>query len=547
MTEVIEARTAPGGGEWPAIASSVGVFEGIDPELIWKKYCGFLDLPIEDWMDIQEQLLLEQIDLIQGSPLGRRLLRGTIPKSVEEFRDTIPLTTYGDYVPFLSMGQDESLGEKAATWAHTTGAQADYKWVPYTHRGIERLLDNLMAAFILASTQNRGEVNIWPGATVLHNTPERPYVSGLATFGMVDRFGFNGVLSAELSEMLDFKSRVRQSFKSALSKDIDVIISMTSVLVKVGEGFAAQAKESNLDRSALHPKAAYRLAKAYLKSKILRRQIMPKDLWPSRAVIGWGIDTPFFREQVRSYWGRRPYEIYACTEGGIMGMQTWKQEGTVFNPYSDFYEFIPLEESIKSREDIRYNPKTVLLDEVVPGEQYEVVITNFYGMAFVRYRVGHMVEFFPRSESSAGIDLPEFTLLGRADDRIDLAGFTRLDEKSIWEALNLAEIKFHEWTIRKEFNNENPLLHLYIELRHDQSKNDVHEAFNGALKKIDPFYGDLEGMLGISPLRITFLSSGTYDRFYEHRVDAGAELGRLSPPHMNALDEDIDDLVRLGG
>ncbi|MBF8267685.1 MAG: auxin-responsive promoter [Dehalococcoidia bacterium] len=540
------SRTSP--SEVPAApAPGVGALGTRDPKLVWKKYCGFLDLSLRDFMDIQSELLMEQIDLVHASPLGRHLLRGTAPKSVSEFRSNVPLTTYGGYVPFLSLGNDGILGEKPAVWAHTTGAQAGFKWVPYSRRGLERLLDNLMAAFILAAASRREDVRVWPGDTVLYNAPERPYLSGLATFGMAERFGFRGVLDAEVSESLDFKERVRQGFRAALGKRVDLIVSMTSVLVKVGEEFAEKSRQSRLDPSHLGPLALSRLGKAFVKRHLLRGEVLPRDLWPAKAIVGWGVDTPFFRDKVRHYWGKLPFEMYACTEGGLMGMQTQEKEGLVFNPYADFFEFIPMDESLRSREDDRYRPRTVLLDEVEPGKSYEVVITNFYGMAFIRYRVGHFVQFLPTKGDGTSSRLPQAAFLGRADDRIDLAGFTRLDEKTVWEALNLTDLKYEDWTVRKEFEADTPILHMYTELRGDHQQRELEELLHEKLKKVDPFYSDLEALLGIRPLRVTRLPSGTFDRFYDERRKGGYELGRLKPPRINASDDDIADLMKVAG
>ena len=39
---------------------------------VWEKYCGFLDLSLEEFMLIQERLLLEQIHLFAGCELGRK-------------------------------------------------------------------------------------------------------------------------------------------------------------------------------------------------------------------------------------------------------------------------------------------------------------------------------------------------------------------------------------------------------------------------------------------------------------------------------------------
>jgi len=59
--------------------------EGRTTEL-WEKCCGFVDLNTEQFMTIQRQLLLEQIELLSRCELGNKLMLGAKPRSVEEFR-----------------------------------------------------------------------------------------------------------------------------------------------------------------------------------------------------------------------------------------------------------------------------------------------------------------------------------------------------------------------------------------------------------------------------------------------------------------------------
>lgn len=227
-----------------------------------------------------------------------------------------------------------------------------------------------------------------------------------------------------------------------------------------------------------------------------------------------------------------------------MASETWERGGMIFNPYSQFLEFIPIEESLRSREEERFTPKAILIDEVEPGKSYEVVITNFYGMALLRHRVGHYVHFLPESEQSTTFKLPQFAFDGRADDRIDLAGFTRLDAKTIWEALGVTELKYQDWTVRKEFEGDSPILHLYLELKEEAIDADVVAKMHQAIRAIDPFYGDLESMLGILPLKVTLLSAGSFDRFYDSRRDEGYLLEMRTPPKMNTSDQDVVDLLK---
>ena len=56
-------------------------------------------------------------------------------------------------------------------------------------------------------------------------------------------------------------------------------------------------------------------------------------------------------------------EIVGTTEGGLLCMQAWNYQGMTFLPDINFYEFIPLEEHLKTKEDPSYTPKTLLMDE----------------------------------------------------------------------------------------------------------------------------------------------------------------------------------------
>lgn len=45
---------------------------------IWQQYCGFLDLTMDEYMDIQNRLMEEQIQLWSNSLLGQKILKGNI-------------------------------------------------------------------------------------------------------------------------------------------------------------------------------------------------------------------------------------------------------------------------------------------------------------------------------------------------------------------------------------------------------------------------------------------------------------------------------------
>ena len=118
---------------------------------LWERCCGFYDLDIEQFMTIQKQLLLEQIELLYKCELGRKLMQGAQPRTIEEFREMVPLTTYGDYKPYLSEKMDGALPEKPIMWLRTSGRSEEYsyKWVPITNRMYQELGNLVLAVFIV--------------------------------------------------------------------------------------------------------------------------------------------------------------------------------------------------------------------------------------------------------------------------------------------------------------------------------------------------------------------------------------------------------------
>src|SRR5665811_1612640 len=93
----------------------------LDRDRIWKKYCGFLDISIEQFMAIQEALLLNQFTNLANCHLSQKIIGKKMPCSVEEFRNKVPLTTYDDYLPELNAGNEKALPEFPQYWAQTSG------------------------------------------------------------------------------------------------------------------------------------------------------------------------------------------------------------------------------------------------------------------------------------------------------------------------------------------------------------------------------------------------------------------------------------------
>ena len=296
----------------------------------------------------------------------------------------------------------------------------------------------------------------------------------------------------------------------------------------------------------LSPPTMLRVIRGLFRARMAgRKHLLPKDLWTVKGMATGGTDTELFKDQIREAWGRDPIQAYGCTEAGVFAVQPWKGQGLVFLPHMAFLEFMPEDEVLKKEADPSYVPRTVLLDGVEVDGIYEVVITNFYGGGFTRYRVGDLIRIVALKDDELGIELPRMVFHSRLRDIIDLASFARLTERTIWQAIEDLGVPYVDWTARKEYHEGNPYLHIYIETKDQMlNVNEARHKLDETLKLLDANYADIEQMMGMDPLRLVLLPAGAYKHFLQTRQAQGADLAHLKPSHMQISDEELGLLMR---
>jgi phenylacetate-coenzyme A ligase PaaK-like adenylate-forming protein len=259
-----------------------------------------------------------------------------------------------------------------------------------------------------------------------------------------------------------------------------------------------------------------------------------------------GADTIVYGQKIEFYWGRKPLQGFGCTEGGNMAMQGWTGRGMVFSPDIAFLEFIPLKEHLRNKADPTYQPQTVLYNELQPGI-YEFVLTNFHGGALVRYRIGDLFEVISLGDEELGSPLPQLRFYSRADDVIDLGNLVRLTEKDIWRAIEATQIKYQDWSARKEFIDGNAVLHVYIEPKPSETiaVEELRRRLAVELGSVTAEFGSLAEILGYNPLQISVLKPGSFDAYMKQKQQEGADLAHLKPPHMQPSHPIIRQLLEL--
>jgi hypothetical protein len=175
-----------------------------------------------------------------------------------------------------------------------------------------------------------------------------------------------------------------------------------------------------------------------------------------------------------------------------------------------------------------------------------LVFTNLLGGVMTRYRIGDLFEVISLRDDELNIDLPQVRFFSRADDIIDLGGFTRLTERTIWQMIEAAKFDYVDWTARKEEVDGNPILHLYIELNDSDktSSDQLKPLIRASLQQVNSDFTDLEYMLGSDHLQVTRLADNSFKRYMEDRQRAGADLAHVKPPHMQPSNDVINRLLQ---
>lgn len=490
-----------------------------DPKQIWDEYCGFLELDMEHYMHIQNRLMEEQIQIWSASPLGKMILAGKTPTTIEEFRKQVPLTTYEDYADVLLQRRVDMLPAPAVTWIETTweGGKRPIKVAPYTQGMLDSMRRNGVGIMLLASAHEWGKFDL--GEKMLSGLAPLPYLTGLMGLIMEQEFQFTFMPPRETGNTMSFSQRSKLGLKTALSNGADYFLGMGSVSYFISKNLMSGSRGGKSMPSA---KALLRLGKAMLKAKKCNREVMPKDLFNLRGFVCAGTDNACYKDDLEELWGVRPMELFAGTECSLVGTETWNRKDLYFFPDSCFYEFLPADR-IRWKE--RYMP-TITIDQVEPNQEYELIVTVMKGGAFARYRTGDVYRCVGIGEPMDHSTLPRFRYIDRVPSVIDIAGFTRITENSINDVIDLSHLPIAHWCAAKEFDKENghPFLHMYVEMSMqsltEQAVNEdiLRKHLEIYFNYLDSDYNSLKTILEMEPLQITFLRCGTFDE-YERRMN----------------------------
>lgn len=518
-----------------------------ETDKLWEEYCGFLDLNLTDVMKIQKRLLLEQIHLLSESRLGKQLFRGKTIETIEDFRTNVPLTTYEDYADTLLTHRNSDLPSQPSVWIETTweGGRHPVKTAPYSNEMLNTFRSNTLACLMLASSNGRNDFSIAMNDNVLYGVAPLPYATGLLPHLLEDEINLNVLPPVKMAQSLSFKERNITGFKMGMKQGLDIFFALSAVAYYISMALNEVGGKDGSKKSLLgvKPKMALRMLQVRYQCEKEHRLLKPGDLFKLKALIVAGTDSRYYKDKLEDLWGIRPLEIFAGTEPTCIATESWAKNGLYFFPDSCFYEFVPEKEMMMRLSDSNYQPKTYLLDEITVDETYELVITVFKGGAFARYLTGDCYRCIAREDTANNIALPRFEYVDRIPTIIDIAGFTRISEKSIQDVIDLSKLSIEKWIALKEYDEKwRPYMHLIIEMKKECIDTDalsvrlLKEHLQAYFTYFDSDYDDLQKMLGIDPLKVTIVRCNTFAQYEE--VNGPIQ-------KMNAKKYDVLDLLAI--
>ena len=253
--------------------------------------------------------------------------------------------------------------------------------------------------------------------------------------------------------------------------------------------------------------------------------VIPK-IWQNcdylSAIGGGGFAS--YTQKMKRYSGDIPiyFNCYGASEGPIStSMEMGKPESTVI-PANGFFEFIPVD-------DESGDPtKTLDLDELEIGREYEIVVTNLAG--FYRYRLGDVVEV-------AGYDgeSPRLLFKYRKNQMVNIAGektneacvawVVREFEKTIGEQITDFSIYADTDTLPGRYVMFlEPEKHLSKE-KHDHYRDICDEKMGIA----NPSYGAKIKDKLLLPLKLCFLQQETYYLYRDMMMLKGISENQIKP------------------
>ena len=255
--------------------------------------------------------------------------------------------------------------------------------------------------------------------------------------------------------------------------------------------------------------------------RALQLDMNPEDMvpkiWPNiRYIVGiGGRNFPIYTRAMEIYAKTVPIHhfIYGASEGFLsIAAGVGVPDAYILLPEAGFFEFLPVPHAAG-------HPLT--MEEVIPGNRYELIFTNHSGL--YRYRMQDVLEvvgFYGQS--------PIVRFCYRINQALNVAD-EKLNTEQLREALRLFQQRTgHEAACcAQEDYTVRPGRYL-IYMEHIPLK-DAEAVMDQCLCEASLGYQGCRSMGDIGPVRVRFLPPGSFQRYEQHLAHQGRTMAQYKP------------------
>ena len=525
-----------------------------------KKVVRELDRNSSQAVILQYRLLSELMKENQDTEYGRKYNFCDI-RTLEDFREKVPFTTYDDYEPYIERmmkGEQNLLSAREPIhFALTSGSIGVPKYIPVSEKELKKGSKYSVAmAFGVANeyymnTTGRG----LPTGQGL-NAIELKVVK---TESGVDQGNLSSSLLKSMRDYIPYllispwevicpegemdlrylKARLALGQRDMVFMDSVFMTGLVDIMDYIRENYEMLCRDiyhgriSKKVRVPDHVRAALtkQLTPDPGRAKELLREfregfdtpIIPR-IWPRMSWIG-GIGTGGFfpyAKRMRKYTGKSiPFNnlCYAASESLIAAARHMGDESYVLIPDGGFYEFIP----VGSTDD-----HTLTIEELEIGEDYEIIVTNLSG--FYRYRLQDVVRV-----TGYYNEAPMIRFIYRKDQLLSIAGEKTNEESVRWavDAFSRAvSVNVNDYSVFADTSSSPGHYILLVEPDHIVPEERIphcRDVLEAKLMQANPIYSECIHNGSLAPMELVFLQQQTYQLYRDVMIMKGASANQLKP------------------
>lgn len=515
----------------------------------------------KDPMRYNTELLMRILDDNKDTEYGRKYGFADI-KSVAEFQERVPLTTFDDYAGYvyrMTEGGESGLisAYNIAHYAKTSGTMGNPKRIPVSDRAMGvmnrynmQLRTKVICDAIGFDWANPPYLNLIESQlTTLKNGATYGAISAKVIGQMGDYLPM--LMTSPLEALVpDPKTNTRYlharfalmnpeitsmgfSFSSILLELMQYIESEWEMLVDdIEKGtidesvkMPADVRASVLGKIQPMPERAAQLREIF--SQGFDEPIMPK-IWPNLTIfsgVATGGFATYYNKLRQRYAGdgvRLFYVGLNASEGILSVPMDVDCPDSVLIPDSVFYEFIPIDSEDPG--DI------VTIDGVEVGKTYEIVITNQSG--FYRYRIRDAVKVTGMYNNTPMIQFQyridqTISVLGEKTTELVLRGVAERVERELGYSMEDFSVFGDVDSVPMRY-----VMLMEATLPEGLDPGAVAAELDKGLCEGNPSYGDKVAKGMLDHLRLLFLQPETYLLYRDVMISKGAASAQLKPPRI---------------